>query len=147
VRTGAVRAIAGWLTRVCKVPETEDIRIPDFSKSWQQALELRMTMIALGMEQYAQHMTDAYIGNLGGRDLELPEVKLVMDTAVSDDDALLITVANSVSYHLRWHKFSEELELELVEYLSGEEWAPLRKAVREEGVKAFRREELGLGPD
>ncbi|KZM23441.1 uncharacterized protein EKO05_0003311 [Ascochyta rabiei] len=141
---GAIRAIARWLKNICKDAEAREIRIPETAQSWQKALELRMTAMELGMEQYVEHIGAGYLPSLVGRELDFDEARILVKSARGKDDKLLVAFANSLAYLVRYHKLSGEEEAILARHLSRQEWAPLLEAIREDGVKALRRIALGL---
>ncbi|KAJ4333500.1 hypothetical protein N0V95_009402 [Ascochyta clinopodiicola] len=140
----AMRCIARWLKSMCKHAEAREIRVPETLKSWQKALELRMTAMDLGMEQYVQHISAEYLRSLDGRELDFGEARILVNSAKAENDELLGAFANGVAYLVRYHKLSEEEVAALAKHLASREWAPLLEAVREDGVKALRRRALGL---
>ncbi|KAF1360946.1 hypothetical protein EJ07DRAFT_154843 [Lizonia empirigonia] len=153
--TPAVRAIAKWLKNICIDSEVREISIPNTSQSWKRALELRMTAIELGMGQYVEHIGVAYTKTLATRHVYTEEALVVTRTARAADklvagghealeDEVLTAVANRLSYLARYEELSFENEETILTMLSGEDWAPLLRAVQEDGVKALRREAFGL---
>ncbi|KAF9690881.1 hypothetical protein EKO04_011174 [Ascochyta lentis] len=141
---GAIRRMSRWLNSICKTAEAGDVRIPNTSLSWRSALELRMTAMELGMEQYVQHVSAEYLRSLVGRELDFDEARVLVKTARVKDDGLLVGFTNCLAYLVRYHELEKWGEAELAKHLSCAEWISLLEAVQEEGVKVIRRKALGL---
>lgn len=139
-----IRAIAHWLRNTCTKEDVNDILVPDTKASWQLALELRMTAITLEMGRFVEHIEQQFIGSIFGRRLGFAQARLVLNTAISEDDRLLVSYANHMSYMARYTQLSDSELVIFAKQLSHEEWGPLQRAVREDEVKTLLKRALGL---
>ena len=128
----AVHNIAKWLKDVCMVPQFPEIPVPNDTYD---ALKLRLTANTLGMERYVGHIDACYIDGVANRVPSLQEITQVVDNTRGEDDAILIALANRLSYLCRYHKVSKAEEIAYAELLADEKYGRLLAAVVEDEVK------------
>ncbi|KAF2824848.1 hypothetical protein CC86DRAFT_395258 [Ophiobolus disseminans] len=97
----AVHKIAQWLKDVCLQAEFPEPAIPG---DVLEALKLRLTMYILGMECYTAHFDACYAADMGDRIPDAVEIGQVVDNTRQNKDAILVALANRISYLMTYEE-------------------------------------------
>ncbi|KAF2032373.1 hypothetical protein EK21DRAFT_87236 [Setomelanomma holmii] len=130
----SVRQIAKWLREVCNKPAFSELPIP---QDPEEALKLRLTAHTLGMERYVEHFETYFLEHVNVRFPSLQYITEIVENTREKDDPILVSLASLLSYLCRYHKVSQEKEIEFAELLAENKYSHLLDAVDEEKVKAL----------
>jgi hypothetical protein len=139
VSLDAVHRIAKWLKDVCLERDFPELPVPD---DLEEALKLRLTAYALGMERYTGHFDACYIDAIEDRVPPLKELDIVIENMCKKDDVVLAALANRLGYLCRYHKISQEKEVAFANHLAKDKYNPLLAAVSDEEIEAMAEREL-----